>query len=258
MNPNVDVTILSPDEESTFDKRLNLFLYQIVESPFLRNSDWQPRLDDPATIMAPPLSVKLYYLLTPYTTSQQELGQADAHGILGEAMRVFHEFAIVPELYLAETSLVPGQIKITPTPLSLDDLSKIWNSLKNPFRLSVAYEVSLLQIDLSAAQELPKRVERAHVLPARSDFRKPQILAISPQKGKVSAEILVSGKNLTNLKAVVKMGGQTATPADFTIVQDESFAFTVPVALGPGMYEVLINVGQIVQARFFFEVEATL
>ena len=168
MTPPIPVTILSPDEEATEAKRLNLFLYRILDNAFLRNVEWQPKKGDSAKLVAPPLSLNLFYLLTSYINPDTNTGNADAHGILGEAMRVFYEYAVIPEDYL-DDSLKPayGKIKITPTLLSLDDLGKLWSGFKNPFRLSVGYEVSFVQIDAKAEKARPKSPTDIRILPSQ-------------------------------------------------------------------------------------------
>ena len=40
ITPSVPVTILAPDETGG-DRRINLFLYRILENPTLKNLDWQ-------------------------------------------------------------------------------------------------------------------------------------------------------------------------------------------------------------------------
>ena len=253
---DLPVTILSPDENSTEEKRLNLFLYRIVENPFLRNSDWVPRTDDQNTLMAPPLSLSLHYLLTPYLVTVQDNSHSDSHSILGEAMRVLHENPVIPKDSLVGLPLkeVFGQIKITPVSLSVDDISKIWNAFKNPFRLSVAYEISILQIDTKVEKELPKRVEQARLLPPSAEFRKPHIKTLSPRRGRAGDTVQIFGNNLANWSGEVKIGGEAVLPPDFTIENDEEFSFVTPDTLAPGMYEVHINVGNIARSTLFFEV----
>ena len=121
-----------------------MFLYRILENPALKNADWQVKRGEPSRIVPPPLSLNLYYLMTPYAQNDQLTGNATAHEMLGEAMRVFHEHAIVPQ-----NALVQGlhdaaeQIKIMLNPLDPDELGRVWSTFSQPFRLSVMYEVPL-------------------------------------------------------------------------------------------------------------------
>ena len=84
--PPVAVTILAPDETGG-DRRINLFLYRVVESPALKNNDWQVKRGESTRIVPPPLSLNLYYLMTPYAQNDPLTGNATAHEMLGEAIR---------------------------------------------------------------------------------------------------------------------------------------------------------------------------
>jgi hypothetical protein len=156
LRPAVNVTILAPDESGS-NRRINLFLYKIQENPFLKNMDWQVKPGDPAKLVPPPLSLNLFYLMTPYAPNDTQTGNSADHEILGEAMRVFYENPIGPRDYL-----VPGlqdtveQIKIKQNMLDLEEMSKVWSTFTRPFRLSVLYEISVVQLD--AASELRRLI----------------------------------------------------------------------------------------------------
>src|SRR5262245_32093214 len=98
--PSVPVTVLAPDEAGG-ERRINLFLYKVQENASLKNLDWQVKRDSPNKVTPPPLSLNLFYLLTPYAANDPQTGNAVAHEILGEAMRVFYEHPVVPDAYLA-------------------------------------------------------------------------------------------------------------------------------------------------------------
>lgn len=161
--PPVAVTILAPDETGG-DRRINMFLYRVVENPAFKNNDWQLKRGEATRIVPPPLSLNLYYLVTPYAQNDPLTGNATAHEMLGEAMRVFHEHAVVPP-----SALVPGlrdaaeQIKIMLNPLNPDELGRIWSTFSQPFRLSVMYEISVIQLALRSERPMSTRVKRTQV-----------------------------------------------------------------------------------------------
>jgi hypothetical protein len=163
LTPPVAVTVLAPDETGG-DRRVNLFLYRILENSTLKNLDWQVKPGDPTRIVPPPLSLNLYYLLTAYAQNDALTGNATAHQVLGDAMRVFHEHAVVPK-----DSLVPGlrdareQIKIMLNPLEPDELGRLWSTFSQPFRLSVRYEVSVVQLEGLHERPVNRRVQRTGV-----------------------------------------------------------------------------------------------
>ena len=75
LTPPVAVTILAPDETGG-DRRINLFLYRILENVTLKNLDWQVQRGNPALIVPPPLSLNLHYLMTPYAQNDPLTGNA--------------------------------------------------------------------------------------------------------------------------------------------------------------------------------------
>ena len=165
LSPKAHVTILAPDESASQNRRINLFLYNVRENPTLRNLDWQVQRDNPAQLLPPPLSLNLFYLMTAYAPNDNLTGNSSAHEILGEAMRVFNEYPIVPSEHLvAELRDAREQIKIILNTLDLDELSRVWSTFSQPFRPSVLYEISVVQLDPFAGQRpLPKGVEQINV-----------------------------------------------------------------------------------------------
>ena len=163
LTPPVAVTVLAPDETGG-DRRVNLFLYRILENSTLKNLDWHVKPGDVTRITPPPLSLNLYYLLTAYAQNDTLTGNATAHEMLGEAMRVFHEHAVVPT-----DTLVQGlrgaseQIKIMLNPLEPDELGRLWSTFSQPFRLSVRYEISVVQLEARHERPVSPRVQRTGV-----------------------------------------------------------------------------------------------
>jgi hypothetical protein len=118
--------------------RLSLWLYQVTENEFVKN---QPAVrangDD---VQYPPLALNLSYLLTPFGTS----GEAD-HLLLGKSMQVFYDNAIT--LLRDPLANIFEELRIVLARLTLDDLSGVWESLREPYRLSVAYHVRVTRVD---------------------------------------------------------------------------------------------------------------
>jgi hypothetical protein len=143
LQPPLTVTILSPDEQAS-DRRVNLFLYKVAENPFLKNRDWQPQSGHPETLVPPPLSLNLSYLLTAYSRNDPSTGNATAQEMLGEAMRVLHDNPVMPGEFLA-----PGlrdaveELRIVNVPLQLEEVTRVWGNF-SPYRTSACYEVSVV------------------------------------------------------------------------------------------------------------------
>ncbi|MFQ5927043.1 MAG: DUF4255 domain-containing protein [Terriglobia bacterium] len=137
--------------------QINLFLYQTVFNAAWRNMD-MPRQVKPGETGQPPLPLTLYYLITAY-------GQNDddtlSHRLLGRTMNILHDH---PVLGAAEIeAALPGndlheqveRVRITPEPLSLDDMSKLWNAFQTQYRISAAYQVSVVLIESSRLARTP-------------------------------------------------------------------------------------------------------
>ena len=254
LSPAVSVTVLSPDEAKT-DRKINLFLYKIQENPFLKNADWQIKKGDAGRVVPPPLSLNLYYLMTPYAPNDPQTGHSTAHKILGDAMRVFYENPVVPSDYLDAAMKSAGEeVRIMLNTLDLEELSKIWNTFKQPFRLSVLYEISVVQIDPLPEKEkpLPIRVRKVGVPVVGAPFQPPLVSSISPASGPAGSSVSVSGDNLDSWKASVTIGRKTV--ADGILISGQSFSFTLPANLAPGFHEIRVDVGNLCRRTFFFEV----
>jgi hypothetical protein len=161
-NSSAVVTLLPPGEELPAALGVNLYLYRVAENSFFRNQPWPGDRTRPASDQ-PALALQLFYLLTPLGTAPEEgsLEGDNAHTMLGLAMLTLHEHPILNDVHLpgfdADTELPDyllngfEQVKIYLAPTGLDELSKIWSTINQPYRLSAIYEVSLVQLTPTAA-----------------------------------------------------------------------------------------------------------
>jgi Pvc16 N-terminal domain len=131
---------------------VNLSLFRIDFNPGWRNqalaSQTRPGESGP-----PPLALNLEYLVTAYGEDDHE---DVAHFLLGQAMRIFHDHAVVPRnrlksaLEIAHVQDQIENIRVTPRSLSADELSKIWTVAQTQHRLAAAYLVNVILIDSRA------------------------------------------------------------------------------------------------------------
>ena len=254
LEPPVDVTILAPDEPAS-GRRINLFLYRIAENPYLKNKDFTVTAANPNRLVPAPLSLNLFYLLTPYAPNDERNGNAAAHQILGEAMRVFYENPVVPAAHLDPgLAEAPEHLQIAMHTLDPEELSRIWTTFGKPFRTSVLYQISTVQLDrLPAAQRpLPKRVHRIGVPVVRAPFHPPSVTAMSPEQGPPDTVLTFTGVHLSGWRATVVIAGDAAL-ADHRLTRD-TFTASVPTSLSPGLYEVRVDVSDLFRRTFPFEV----
>src|SRR4051812_7571002 len=151
------VTLHPPGGELPDGPGLNLYLYRVAENVAGRNQPWRGDRRHAAGT-TPSLGLTLSYLLTPLAASTADTTGAgdDAHKYLGMAMMTLHENPVLTRIHIAgfdSDVALPAyfqdsfeNITIALQQLSVDELSKITAPLSNPFRLSVAYDVSLVEL----------------------------------------------------------------------------------------------------------------
>jgi hypothetical protein len=133
--------------------RLSLWLYQVTENEFVKN---QPMLKGNGRTEAhfPPLALNLFYLLTPFAPS----GESD-HLLLGKAMQVMYDNAT---LFLKDaTEDIAEELRIILCRLTLEELTRIWEALREPYRLSVCYQVRVMRVDSQRVSQHARVLDRA-------------------------------------------------------------------------------------------------
>jgi hypothetical protein len=142
-----DITLQGPNAAA----RINIYLFQVLEDPYSKNQPW---LTEPGGDQRyPPLALDLLYLLTPYASDQPS-----AHHALGDAMRILHDNAILEGPELSDSlRLAVDQLAIVLVPMEIEDLTRIWNALQSPYRLSVCYQIRILLVE-SQITVTPSRV----------------------------------------------------------------------------------------------------
>jgi hypothetical protein len=256
LTPAVDVTVLAPDETAGA-RRINLFLYKIVENPFLKNQDWTVTHDNPPKLVDAPLSLKLFYLLTPYVPNDPVTGNASAHQILGEAMRVLYENPTVPPTYL-ESGLLGAreQLQIAGYTLDPEELSRLWTTFAQPFRLSVLYELSTVQLDRLAenSRPVPGRVRRVGVPDVRAPYQPPTVTRMSPDAAAPGATLTFTGEHLVGWRADVTVGDRPVVVSE--ALAGDTFTMTLPTDLTQGFHDVRVDVSALLRRTFVLEVTA--
>lgn len=252
LSPGVEVTILSPDEAGS-NRRVNLFLLRIQENAFLANRDFTANPGN--HVVPPPMSLNLYYLLTVYAQNDTALGNVAAHEILGEAMRVLHQFSPVPTAALAAgLADARERLQVVCKTLDPDELSRIWATFGKPYRLSVLYEVSCVQLDMltDAPAPVPTRVRRIGAPDVRAGVLPPSIDTMEPVRGAAGTAIEFGGANLVGRAISVTLGGRVLV--DVTANPDATVAAAIPGDLSAGTYELRADVSTAFRRTFLFEV----
>ena len=206
----LSVTTQPPDvaEKSSADNQLNLFLYQTVVNGAWRNQD-MPRQVRPGETAAPPLAINLHYLLTAYSRADGD-GGTMSHRVLGGAMSVLHDHPVLgrDEIASALANNDLGQqferLRITPIGLGVEEISKLWTVFQTQYRISAAYELTVVLIDsrlpVKAALPVLKRGKDDRGAAAIAGFAPvlDEVRALHAQPAaRLGEDIVIAGKRLT-------------------------------------------------------------
>lgn len=139
---------------TTNPARMTLFLFETVEDPSARN---RPKVRVPPTAPAtaltftkPPMALLLRYMLTPWSGDR-----LTDHKLVGRTLQVLYDGAILsgPQLQggLAGTDQA---LKVTLSPLTLEERARVWYAIEKPYRLSLTYEVRIVNLDAVVTESI--------------------------------------------------------------------------------------------------------
>jgi hypothetical protein len=142
--------------------QLNIFLYQVAPDAQLRNTPAYGT-GNGETARQPPVALKLYYLITAYGRQDDD---TLAHRLLGRAMSLLQDRAVF--LPADIQAALPGndlhrqveRVRVTPHGITTEELSKLWTVFQTQYRISTAYEVSVVLIDSAQTRRTPLPVLR--------------------------------------------------------------------------------------------------
>jgi hypothetical protein len=133
------IVFLNPtDTARDAANRLSLWLYFIAENEFVKNTPPLRIADNREQF--PPLGLDLYYLLTPFGPS----AEADLL-ILGRSVQAMYDNGRTT--LIDTTADVAEDLSINLFRRTLDELSRVWEALQEPYRLSVCYQVRITRVD---------------------------------------------------------------------------------------------------------------
>jgi hypothetical protein len=144
----------TPPQEATH--WVQLFLYQVVPNAALRNADLVTRNSAGKLVQRPQVALDLHYLLAFYGEEKD----FEPQRMLGAVTRDLHANPVLlpailenainswPSLQGSNLHQQLERVKVTPLPLSLEELSKLWSVFfQTPYALSLAYNASLVLIE---------------------------------------------------------------------------------------------------------------
>jgi hypothetical protein len=141
------ISLESPaDLENNNSVRLSMYLYRILENPYMKNSF--PVDGTGGKLRKAPLTLDLYYLLTPLVGTPRE-----QMIVLGKTMQVLYDRPILEGMDLSGSLGTTGEaIRLVLNPVSLEELTRVWQALEIPYRLSVCYLARVIILDSEQEQ----------------------------------------------------------------------------------------------------------
>ncbi len=134
--------------------RLSIYLYRIVENAFTKNSP--PVRGLGGRQRKPPLTLDLFYLVTPLLGSPRE-----QQIVLGKVMQVLYDRAVLEGTDLAGSLAGSSQeLHMILNPVSLEESTRVWQALDMGYRLSVCYVVRVAMVDSRREEALQPVVDR--------------------------------------------------------------------------------------------------
>jgi hypothetical protein len=164
-----NISELSADDSIIFDSpadiesgktpKLSIFLYQIVENSFLRNTESEYIGID--QMRNPPLIIDLHFLFTPYANNRET-----EFIIFEKLMQLLFDYPVLRENMLHESLKGNGnkEIRIVPNNISFEDLNKLWERFPNKsFKLSTSYILTPVKIPSGKPLSTIKRVMEKNI-----------------------------------------------------------------------------------------------
>ena len=143
------------------ERKVHVYLYQVTPNPALRNDDLPTRDSEGRLSRRPRAALDLHYLLSFYGDDRT----LEPDRMVGAVARDLHARPVLSaqaisdaigsraELTGSDLAAESEQVKFTPAPLSLDEISKLWSVMvQTPHVLSVVYQGTVVLID---AEETP-------------------------------------------------------------------------------------------------------
>ena len=189
--------------------------------------------------MSPPLALQLHYLLTAIASDDDDV---IAHRILGKAMSILHDHAVLDraelEAALAEAGVHAQfeRVRLTPMPLSVEDISKLWTAFQTQYRVTAAYQASTVLIDgAPSTSPLPvlRRGRHDPEGPTAVAGGGPIVAAVAPDLGGLEQRfsfparpgdrLTITGSRLGGAGSIVRFRCQRlAAPVDETVAVESS------------------------------------
>lgn len=155
----MEVSLRTPQEMTENNvEGLSVWLYRVARDEERLNAP--PERISYNQVRRTPLPVRLHYLMTPITASDQDAGPETEQLILGKVLEVFHDHPLMRGTDLqGELSGTSAELAVRLEAMTLEEIARVWDALDGSYQLSVTYEVSAVYIASGREPEAVTPVE---------------------------------------------------------------------------------------------------
>jgi hypothetical protein len=142
------VSLNTPQEmtQNTPQQGVSVWLYRVIRDEQRLNAP--PERLGPNQLRYPPLPLCLHYLVTPVIDRNgNRAGPEVEQTVLGKVLQIFHDHPRLRGTDLREDfSGTTVELHVPLEPLTLEEITRVWEALDSSYQLSVSYEVSVVNI----------------------------------------------------------------------------------------------------------------
>lgn len=150
------IGVCSPSEKG--DLILGIYLYDIKESEEIRSTTMINKGINRQKF--PPTYLTLYYMITAYSNTEIKFKYIDDQKILGRVIQVLTDNSTINiEELLNSSNLLMPEAKIQMLNLNNEDKNKIWNFSNVPYRLSLCFSVSPIELESTRVRKVQRVID---------------------------------------------------------------------------------------------------
>jgi hypothetical protein len=140
------VSLRNPEEMADKNEQgLSLWLYRITRDEDRLNDP--PARITPSLFQEPPLPLRLHYLFTPVVDVTVSNNSEMEQRVLGKVLQSLYGHPVFRGTDLSsDFSGTDTELRVRLEPMSVEEATRIWNALEQPYQLSMSYEVTLVNI----------------------------------------------------------------------------------------------------------------
>lgn len=148
------IGLCGPDEKGDFS--VGVYLYNIEENYDFKQSgminvNYKEQ-------KFPPLVLSLYYMITAYSSSDIKFRAIQEQRILGRVMQILADNSIINGSDFGN-DVMGADIRIELLNLSIDEKIKLWNDNTKPYKTSVCYKITPVELESTKGRRISRVTE---------------------------------------------------------------------------------------------------